>query len=123
MTTTFIQSIRIHECLAALSPKYKQCLFFILHFQFSTSWILQKHGLVLTHQITNSSQSDPTTEAFQKQHRLLLNTFLLSYRMNNNIASTSHVYPEAITEENILKASNNNSGGEKKCYTVLFLWA
>lgn len=74
----------------------------------------KKHGLVLIHQITNSSQSDPTTEAFQKQHRLLLNTLLLSYRMNNNIASTSHVYPEANTEENILKASNNNSGGEKR---------
>lgn len=124
MTTTFIQSMRIHECLAVLSLQCKQdYLFFTLHFQFSTSWILQTHGLVLIHQITDSSQSDPTTEAYRKEHRLLLNMLLLSYRMNNEIVSTSRACPEADTKEKILKASNNNSGAEKERYTRLLLWA
>lgn len=48
--------------LLVLSLQHKQgYLFFTPHFQFSTSWILQKHGLVLIHQITDSSQWDPTS--------------------------------------------------------------
>lgn len=53
--------------LAVLSLQYKlDYLFFTPHFQLGTSWILQKHELVLIHQITDASQPDPRTEAYHK---------------------------------------------------------